>query len=59
MIPSLLSTFALDELKKTRKKIQFNYINGASLDRIQQLKEREEYLNNIIRQFQAERMERN
>jgi len=59
MIPSLLSTFALDELKKTRKKIQFNYINGASLDRLQQLREREKYLNNIIRQFQAERMEVN
>jgi len=55
MIPSLLSTFALDELKKTRKKIQFNYINGASLDRIQQLREREEYLNQIIIQFRNER----
>jgi len=55
MIPSLLSTFALDELKKTRKKIQFNYINGASLDRLQQLREREEYLNQIIIQFRNER----
>lgn len=55
MIPSLLSTFALDELKKTRKKIQFNTIVGASLDRLQQLREREEYLNQIIIQFRNER----
>lgn len=59
MIPSLFYSYAQKELEKTRKRLQFNSIAGASPERLQMIKEREEYLMNILKQYNAERMERN
>lgn len=59
MIPSILGNYAKSELELANKRLQFSKIVGASSEKLQEIELRKNYLNEIVRQFQTERAEKN